>query len=277
MVRKDRSVPARRSATAPSLLAGPPPGRPLLSEEDAKIRWIVPLLEEFGHDRNLDMAFEVPVTWQAGTTTQSGFADIVVYVDEIPILMVETKRPGQSLAAARDQAVTYAKSFSPIVPFVLVHDRSRVVLYRASASVGRVGEYVVVGDFPTRTELLDLLGWAAEAPATVPERKAGIERVIESAHYRSLLQECARIVLAGGGVEGVHALAELGKVLLTKSYHETTQTGRFRAGASSNTLFNQAKTGFPGLFRTGERIELDRATFDALATRLAEVEVAASP
>lgn len=101
-------------------LHGPPPGLPYLSEEDAKVRWVVPLLERLGHDKHEDMAFEVLVRWQAGGVAHTGFADIIGYVGDIPIVIVETKQPGQTLARARDQAITYAKSYSPIV---LAHDR----------------------------------------------------------------------------------------------------------------------------------------------------------
>jgi Type I restriction enzyme R protein N terminus (HSDR_N) len=254
------------------LLAGPPPGRPYVSEEDAKIRWIVPLLEEFGHDRDRDMSFEVPVRWEAGGTTQEGRADIVVYVGDIPIIVVETKKPGLTLERAKRQAVTYAKAYSPIVPFVVAHDTDRVRLYRASAKPGRIGEYVLVDDFPTRSELLTLIGLAEEAPTAVPEREEAISRIVVSQHYRDVLADCVRLVLNTSSLEGVAAVSELAKVLLAKQHHENRETGRFQPGASIGPLFDEAKADLPGLFRAGERIQLDRTTFDAVASRLAEVE-----
>lgn len=258
---------------SPDLLLGPPEGRPYRSEEDAKIRWIVPLLEQFGHDLHGDMSFEVPVRWQAGVQEHTGFADIVVYVGDIPIIIVETKKAGESLTRARNQAITYAKSYSPIVPFVVAHDRSSVRLYRASAQQDRLGEYVLVEDFPTRAELLALIGLSEELPAAAADRERAVARVIESEHYRYLLAECVRIVLSDPNVEGVPAVAELSKILLTKAYHEGHSTGRFRPGGNMAVLFNEAKVGFPELFRAGETIGVSRATFDQLVTKLAEVEV----
>lgn len=254
----------------PSLLEGPPPGRDYRSEEDAKIRWIVPLLEELGHDPNRDMSFEVPVHWQAGTTRQAGRADIIVFVGDIPVLIAETKAPGQSLNAAREQAITYAKSFSPIVPFVLAHDISRVVIYRASGEVGRQGEYVYVEELPTRADLLGLIGMTEERVVPVVDRTDAVSRVVASEHYRYILAEAIRIVLTGSGLDELKAVSELSKVLVAKTHHESRATGRFRPGANVREIFNEAKAAYPGLFRQGETIELDRRTFDDVARLLAQ-------
>jgi hypothetical protein len=265
----DMDEDGRVEGTA-ELLAGPPPGRSYVSEEDAKVRWIVPLLESLGHDRNRDMSFEVPISWQTGTTTKTGFADIVVYLADIPIVIVETKKPGKTLNEARDQAITYAKAYSPIVPFVLAHDKDRVVLYRASAQKGRIGEYVLVDGLPSRPELLALIGFE-EVPPPGGSKAEAVARVVHSEHYRYLLDDCVRVIIRAG-TTGVGAVSELAKLLLVKRYHEANETGSFQPGANIKQLFDEAKADYPGMFKAGESIRLNRTTFDAVVAKLNEIE-----
>ena len=107
-------------------------GAPLHSEEDVKVKSLLPLLEGLGYDRET-MGFEVAVEVHEGRRKKTIFADVVVYATKnksAPLLLCETKGPTVPLDRhVREQAISYARLLPEIAPLTLITNGSNVQVY----------------------------------------------------------------------------------------------------------------------------------------------------
>lgn len=83
------------------------------TEEDVKIKVIVPFLEQLGYDES-DMGYETPISVQVGTRKLPDIrADITIKVDGNVQLIIDTKRPSITLSEKEIlQCTSYAKLVS---------------------------------------------------------------------------------------------------------------------------------------------------------------------
>lgn len=84
-------------------------GKELHSEEDVKLKIILPYLRTIGYTEN-DMRFENPIKVQVGSRQVTVYSDIEILIDGKPQIIIDTKEPTKTLSS-KDvlQAVSYAK------------------------------------------------------------------------------------------------------------------------------------------------------------------------
>lgn len=85
----------------------------LHSEEDVKVKVVIPYLQSLGYDKS-NMRFENSIEVTVGSKTTNVSSDIEILVDGAPQIIVDTKNPRQTLRH-KDvlQAVSYAEHQSP--------------------------------------------------------------------------------------------------------------------------------------------------------------------
>jgi len=84
----------------------------LKTEEDVKIKFLLPFLEEHGYKPS-QCDFEKAIDVQEGRKHKKIFADVVVYSSskkQAPIILCETKPPQEILSkSVKEQAISYAR------------------------------------------------------------------------------------------------------------------------------------------------------------------------
>src|SRR5208282_5568061 len=122
----------------------------LQSEEDVKIKFLVPLLEEKGYKQDC-IDFNKPIEVQEGRKQKTIYADVVVYTTPAkttPLIVCETKPPNEPLANKdKEQAISYARLLPRIAPLALVTNGQTTRVYQ-SLSKNRIAELPHRKDLP---------------------------------------------------------------------------------------------------------------------------------
>ena len=210
----------------------------LHSEEDVKIKFLIPLLEERGYTTEA-IDFDVAIEIHEGRKRKTIFADVVVYTDaskQTPLLVCETKAPTEALnRSAREQAISYARLLPRIAPLVLLTNGSQVQVYR-SLDKSRVEA------LPDRESLAaDLVGFAIS-----PERQEALREeakhelfIIDDVRtFKSILRSCHNEIRNNEGLDPTAAFDEMSKVLFCKLYEEkeNPKGNRFRLSVFDDSL-----------------------------------------
>ena len=92
----------------------------LYSEEDSKVKVIIPHLESIGYSK-VNMKFEEPITVKQGRETKTIFCDIVIYENSDPIIVVDAKNPREDLNEEdKEQVISYARLLKSIAPIAAI-------------------------------------------------------------------------------------------------------------------------------------------------------------
>ena len=95
----------------------------LYSEQDAETKVIVPALVKLGYDesipgRDVVLRFRHPIAARQGREIRTIFADIVVFVGEAPMIVIDAKNPRRYLTENdREQVISYARLIGDISPY----------------------------------------------------------------------------------------------------------------------------------------------------------------
>src|ERR1700688_1593235 len=93
------------------------------SEEDVKIKFLLPYLRERGYHEK-DIAFNVAIDVHEGRRKRTIFADAIVYTSAkngAPLILCETKSPSEILGReAREQAISYARLLPQVARLTLL-------------------------------------------------------------------------------------------------------------------------------------------------------------
>src|SRR5947209_2890273 len=96
----------------------------LYSEHDVTSKVVVPKLTELGYDESkratngVVVAFNHPITVQQGREKKTIFADLVVFVNGTPVIVIDAKNPRQYLTENdREQVISYARLSQSIAPY----------------------------------------------------------------------------------------------------------------------------------------------------------------
>lgn len=95
----------------------------LYSEQDAETKVIVPALQELGYDetdpkKHVLVRFRHPIVVNQGRERKTIFSDIVVFVNETPLIVIDAKNPRQYLTDNdREQVISYARLIGDIAPY----------------------------------------------------------------------------------------------------------------------------------------------------------------
>ncbi|WP_082765743.1 MULTISPECIES: NACHT domain-containing NTPase [unclassified Phenylobacterium] len=129
----------------------------LAREADVEHHILTPLFADLGYARD-DIAPKLPVDFNTGRQGRRAEADFVLFAapNDVALVVVEAKRPGEDLAAARRQAESYASALH--APFVLLCDGERLEVWqRAAAAESQLTFACTIAQLPARMGELRLL------------------------------------------------------------------------------------------------------------------------
>lgn len=229
-VKKAPRVPASGSTPAP-LSA-------LKTEEDVKIKFLLPYLEQRGYAQDC-IDFNVAVEVQEGRKKKSIFADVVVYATPkrtAPILLVETKAPNEILnREVRDQAISYARLLPRIAPLVAITNGAQVQVFH---TLNRVR----IAELPARQDLeQDILRFVIDPDlqdALRREAKHELFIIDDVRTFKNILKSCHNEIRNNEGLDPTAAFDEMSKVMFCKLYEEkeNPKNNRFRTSVFDDTL-----------------------------------------
>lgn len=195
----------------------------LYSEEDVRTKVVLPRLVELGYDESkrrtngVVLRFEHPITVQQGREKKTIYADVVVFVEDVPVIIIETKNPREFLTENdREQAISYARLLPNIAPYA--------ALCNGTWQVFDSIQKRQIKDLPSRNELLKEL---QARRLTQSQRENLVFQAtrtlfaIESVRDLSrLMRRCHDIIRNLKGYDPTKAFDELSKILFAKMYEE---------------------------------------------------------
>lgn len=231
---------------------------PAKPEEIVRQLWLEHLLRFYGYDiRRLTV--EYPITFGRDTSKR---ADIVIFDADrptVPYVIIEIKAP--TAKDGKDQLKSYTHATG--APLALWSNGvNPVVWHRKNPNY-----FVEIPDLPTASQTIDdLAGQPWTIDTLIEKEDARARDGLRGRDLRELIEEMEDEVLANAGVD---VFEEVFKLIFTKLYDELAcHRGvyphlRFR---NSNTaaqlkvniqsLFDDAKKKWPGVFNDDERIRL---------------------
>jgi type I restriction enzyme M protein len=233
--------------------------RPAKPEEIVRQLYLRKLMSVYGYPRER-IAIEKPVYF--GSAVHEKAADIVVWEKDAPTtpyIIVEVKKPKRKDGLEQLKSYCNAEG-SPIG--VWTNGSETIALHREEPNIFRS-----LPDIPTATQrLAEMLAerW------TLEDLEKHNKLVTERRSLKSVILDMENLVLANAGVD---AFDEVFKLVYAKLFDEwqaarggkTKRYLEFRVGGSTarefaekvNTLFKKAMDQWPGVFPSGERIDLE--------------------
>ena len=210
----------------------------LATEEDVRIKALVPYLSELGYDQNC-IDYEVAIEVQEGRKRKRIFADAVVYANDkrtAPILLCETKHPNEPLTrAVREQAVSYARLLDTIAPLALITNGAQTQVFHV-LSKSRLPQ------LPPRNELdQDILKFVLsedQRQALRQEAKHELFIIDDVMIFKTLLRSCHNEIRNNEGLDPTASFDEMSKVMFCKLYEEKENPtkNRFRTAVFDDSL-----------------------------------------
>jgi len=192
-------------------------GKAFTKEEDFKIKVVVPYLSELGYSEDeLDWERTIPV--QVGTRTVSPKADIVVSIDGVPLMVIDTKNPTETLTKKDQlQAESYSKLIStpPAVYAVATSGPSTACI--------NVFTGIRTDDIPSRSQLIrDARKYREEMLNEVQLReiKATLITLMSPKDFQKVVSSCKLAIEKNAGIRSDQSFREMTKVLLVKMAEE---------------------------------------------------------
>lgn len=209
----------------------------LTTEEDVKVKFLLPLLEAHGYKPNV-CEFEKAIEIQEGRKRKKIFADVIVYTSaskKTPLILCETKAPTTVVdRLAREQAISYARLLPKIAPFALVTNGGTTQIFQ-TVTKNRVHE------LPRRGEIdKDIVGLVVSREvqeALRAEAKHELFIIDDVQSFKSILKACHNEIRNNEGYDPTVAFDEMTKVLFCKMYEEKRPTGnRFQVAVFDDGL-----------------------------------------
>ena len=201
-----------------------------MSEEDVKIKFLVPFLEDRGYGQDT-MDFGVAIEVHEGRKKKTIFADVLVYTSsakQAPLLICETKPENEALSrSVKEQAISYARLLPQIAPLTLITNGSQVQVFH-TLDKSRVAE------LPKRAELdQDLFKFVLSPDAREAlrqEAKHELFIIDDVTSFKGILKACHNEIRNNEGSDPTEAFDELSKVMFCKLYEEKERPkdNRFR-------------------------------------------------
>ena len=232
--------------------------RPAKPEEIVRQLYIKMLMDDYGYPAER-IAIEKPV--QMGSNVHDKPADIVIWDKDDPTaayIIIECKKLKRSDGLEQLKSYCNAEG-SPIG--VWTNGGETIHLHRRDPNY-----YQNLSDIPHASQTLSELLNERWTLADLAEHNVLVK---EQTTLKKIILDMENLVLANAGVD---AFEEVFKLIYTKLYDEAqaAQRGKrkryvqFRVGGATpsefqqkiNTLFDKAKTQWPGVFLAGERIDL---------------------
>ena len=195
----------------------------LYSAEDVMSKVVVPELSALGYTEGQTQygtvvnRFEHPISVQNGRERKTIYADLVVFVNEIPVIVVDGKNPRRHLTDNdREQVISYARLLDNIAPFAALCNGS----WRVFDAVRKQQ----VTALPALRDLLNDYHNRRLTPAQRRTLRTQANRTlfsIESVRDLSrLMRRCHDTIRNLKGYDPTLAFDELSKVLFAKMFEE---------------------------------------------------------
>lgn len=194
----------------------------LYSEQDVENKVVVPTLKKLGYDETAKskvvLRFQHPITAQQGRERKTIFADVVVVVDGVPVIVIDSKNPRQYLTENdREQVISYARLIDTVAPYAALCNGYTWQVYDSITKQQLKG-------LPTYKDLLADLQRRRLTPRQRQYLVSQATRtlfVIESAKELSrLMRRCHDVIRNLKGYDPTKAFDELSKLLFAKMYEE---------------------------------------------------------
>ena len=195
----------------------------LYSEQDAETKVIVPALHDLGYvenhpKRDVVVKYRHSIDAQQGRESRTIFADIVVFVNGVPVIVIDAKNPRQHLTDNdRRQVISYARLIGDIAPYsALCNGRTWQVFDTITKEqLQRIPSYEELIRDLQRRRLSDRQRKSLKSQAT------RTLFAIDSARELSrLLRRCHDAIRNLKGYDPTKAFDELSKLLFAKMYEE---------------------------------------------------------
>ena len=195
----------------------------LYSEQDVISKVIIPDLASLGYREgstqsgSVVLRFEHPIHVQQGRERKTIFADLVVFVNDVPIIVIDGKNPREYLTDNdREQVISYARLLDNIAPFAALCNGS-----------WQVFDAVRKQQVKALPRLLDLLSDYHRRRLTQTQRNtlrfqaSRTLFAIDSVRDLSrLMRRCHDTIRNLRGYDPTRAFDELSKVLFAKMFEE---------------------------------------------------------
>jgi type I restriction-modification system DNA methylase subunit len=195
----------------------------LYSAQDAESKVILPTLRELGYDesdphKTVVLRFQHPLTVHQGRERKTIYADVVVFVQDSPVIVVDSKNPRQYLTDNdREQVISYARLIGDVAPYAALCNGYTWQVFDS------VSKQQIRG-LPTYGELIRDL---QRRRLTRRQRQNLVSQAtrmlfaIESARDLSrLMRRCHDVIRNLKGYDPTKAFDELSKLLFAKMYEE---------------------------------------------------------
>ena len=203
----------------------------LYSEQDVISKVVLPELAALGYREgktpygSVVLRFEHPIPVQQGRERKTIFADLVVFVDDVPVIVVDGKNPREYMTDNdREQAISYARLLDNIAPFAALCNGS-----------WRVFDAVRKQQVKALPPLRDLLSDYHKRRLTQNQREtlrfqaSRTLFAIDSVRDLSrLMRRCHDTIRNLKGYDPTRAFDELSKVLFAKMFEEREVADRRR-------------------------------------------------
>jgi type I restriction enzyme M protein len=212
-------------------------GTDLNTEEDVKIKFLLPLLEGLGYKRSF-CEFNKDIEVQEGRKRKHIFADVVVHTSSkksSPLILCETKSPNEVLDRfVKEQAISYARLLPRIAPLVVITNGLQIQVFQ-TLNKNRIAE--IPSRRELKTDLLEFFVSRELQDALREEAKHGLF-IIDDVHtFKSVLKSCHNEIRNNEGYDPTVAFDEMTKVLFCKLYEEKHgDSNRFRLPVFDDTL-----------------------------------------
>ncbi len=211
----------------------------LKTEEDVKIKFLLPYLEEHGYKLS-QCEFNRSIDVQEGRKTKKIFADVVVYTSprkQAPLILCETKPPYEILnKSVKEQAISYARLLPKIAPLALITNGQQVQVFQV-INKNRISQLPKSGEL--RSDLVNLIISSEVQTALREEAKHELFIIDDVQTFKNILKACHNEIRNNEGYDPAAAFDEMSKVLFCKMYEEKHKgNNRFRLEVFDNALNN---------------------------------------
>ena len=195
----------------------------LYSEADVVSKVVVPDLAALGYVEGntrhgqVVIRHEFPITAQSGRDRKTIYADLVVFVNDVPVIVVDAKNPREFLTDNdREQVVSYARLLDKIAPYAALCN-----------GPWQVYDAIRKQEIKALPRIADLLSDLQERRLTTGQQDALRSQAnrtllaIDSARDLSrLMRRCHDTIRNLKGYDPTKAFDELSKVLFAKMFEE---------------------------------------------------------
>ena len=195
----------------------------LYSEQDAETKVIVPTLHDLGYiedhpQRDVVLKYRHPIDAQQGRESRTIFADIVVFVNGAPVIVVDSKNPRQHLTDNdRRQVISYARLIGDIAPYSALSNGHTWQVFDTITKEQ-------LSELPSYDDLIKDLQRRRLSKRQRESLKSQATRTlfaIDSARDLSrILRRCHDVIRNLKGYDPTKAFDELSKLLFAKMYEE---------------------------------------------------------